>query len=148
MDPNIWGPKLWFMIHTIALNYPDNPTYQDRRSHEEFYNSLKYVIPCEKCRIHYTQRLKRMPIINHLDNSNTLFKYTIDLHNQVNKSLNKKIYSYEEVMEIYKSHYNNTSLRKKYFTLKNILLVLGVSFAIAGTVIYIKKRYPKRLIKC
>ena len=148
MDPNVWGPKLWFMIHTIALNYPDNPTYQDRRSYEEFYNSLKYVIPCEKCRIHYTQRLKRMPIINHLDNSNTLFKYTIDLHNQVNKSLNKKIYSYEEVMEIYKGHYNDTSLRKRYFTLKNILLVLGVSFAIAGTVIYIKKKYPKRLIKC
>ena len=72
MDPTVWGPKLWFMIHTIAINYPDNPTYQDKRSHEEFYNSLKYVIPCEKCRVHYTQRLKRMPIINHLDNKPTL----------------------------------------------------------------------------
>ena len=148
MDPTIWGPKLWFMIHTIALNYPDNPTYQDRRSYEEFYNSLKFVIPCEKCRIHYTQRLKRMPIINHLDNSNTLFKYTVDLHNQVNKSLNKKIYSYQEVMEIYKNHYNKSSLSKKYFTLKNVLLGVGSIFIISALVIYLKKKYPRRLIKC
>jgi len=147
MDPDVWGPKLWFMIHTIALNFPNNPTYQDKRSYEEFYNSLKYIIPCDKCRIHYTQRLKRMPIINHLDNSNTLFRYTIDLHNQVNKSLNKKIYSYEEVATIYKNHYNKSSIRKKYFTLKNILITLGVGFAIAASIIYIKKKYPKRLIK-
>ena len=148
MDPTVCGPKLWFMIHTIAINYPDNPTYQDKRSHEEFYNSLKYVIPCEKCRVHYTQRLKRMPIINHLDNSDALFRYTIDLHNQVNKSLNKKIYSYEEVMKIYKNHYNKSSISKKYFTLKNMIIGLVSVFAIAGIVIYIKKRYPKRLIKC
>ena len=148
MDPTIWGPKLWFMIHTIALNYPDNPTYQDRRSYEEFYNSLKYVIPCEKCRIHYTQRLKRMPIINHLDNSNTLFKYTVDLHNQVNKSLNKKIYSYQEVMKIYENHYNKSSLSKKYFTLKNVLLGVSSIFIISALVIYLKKKYPRRLIKC
>mgnify|MGYP003325588430 CR=1 FL=1 len=23
MEPTIWGPKLWFVIHTFALNYPD-----------------------------------------------------------------------------------------------------------------------------
>ena len=45
------------------------------------------------------------------------------MRNMKNKSLNKKIYSYEEAMAIYKNHYNNSSLRKKYFTLKNILLV-------------------------
>ena len=22
MDPTVWGPKLWFVIHTFALNYP------------------------------------------------------------------------------------------------------------------------------
>ena len=22
MDPNVWGPKLWFVMHTISLNYP------------------------------------------------------------------------------------------------------------------------------
>ena len=40
MDPKIWGPKVWFVIHTVALNYPNNPTYQDKRNHEDFFNHV------------------------------------------------------------------------------------------------------------
>ena len=25
LDPIIWGPHYWFMLHTIALNYPIRP---------------------------------------------------------------------------------------------------------------------------
>ena len=38
MDPTVWGPKLWFVIHTVALNYPDNPSYDDVRNTENFFN--------------------------------------------------------------------------------------------------------------
>ena len=114
MDPEVWGPKLWFVIHTFALNYPDNPTYEDKRVMEEFFNNLKYSIPCNKCRVHYRQRLQRDPIINYLDNRQSLFKYTIDLHNQVNKSLGKKIYSYEEVNNYYLNLYNSGQPDMRY----------------------------------
>ena len=114
MDPTVWGPKLWFVIHTFALNYPDNPTYEDKRVMEEFFNNLKYSIPCNKCRVHYRQRLQRDPIINYLDNRQSLFKYTIDLHNQVNKSLGKKIYSYEEVNNYYLNLYNSGQPDMRY----------------------------------
>ena len=109
MKSDIWGPKLWFIIHTIALNFSDNPTYEEIRNVELFFNSLKFNIPCEKCRIHYTERLDKNPIIHHLKNSETLFKYTIDLHNEVNKSLGKRIYTYEEVVVIYKKEYNDNT---------------------------------------
>ena len=154
MDPIVWGPKLWFVIHTFALNYPDNPTYEDKRVMEEFFNNLKWSIPCEKCRIHYRERLQRNPIINYLDNKQSLFKFTIDLHNQVNQSLGKKIYSYDEVVQIYKEFYNpekflaeQPSFFKKWFNLK----YLGISAAIFAVLVtimyYLKKKYPRRLIK-
>ena len=44
MDPEVWGPKLWFVIHTFALNYPNNPNYEDKRVMEEFFNNLKYIV--------------------------------------------------------------------------------------------------------
>lgn len=154
MDPTVWGPKLWFVIHTFALNYPDNPTYEDRRVMEEFFNNLKYSIPCHKCRIHYRQNLQNNPIISYLDNKQSLFKYTVDLHNLVNKSLGKKIYSYEEVTDIYKKHYNPSAIKeekpsifkrwfnKTYLTYSVIVLVLLTIIAV-----YLKKKYPRRLIK-
>ena len=40
MDPEIWGPKLWFVIHTIALNFPDEPTYNDIRNTEQFFETF------------------------------------------------------------------------------------------------------------
>ena len=155
MDPTVWGPKLWFVIHTFALNYPDNPTYEDKRVMEEFFNNLKYSIPCNKCKVHYRQRLERDPIINYLDSKQSLFKHTIDLHNQVNKSLGKKIYSYDEVVQIYKQHYNPGELEnekaksflKKWFNPKYVggAAVLFVVLVFVG--IYLRKKYPKRLIR-
>ena len=25
LDPVVWGPHYWFVLHTIALTYPSNP---------------------------------------------------------------------------------------------------------------------------
>ena len=141
--------------HTFALNYPNEPNYEDKRVMEEFFNNLKSTIPCQKCRIHYTQRLERNPIINYLDSKQSLFKYTVDLHNQVNKSLNKKIYTYDEVVDIYKQHYNPDEVAKekrfdfikkrinyKYLggAVVTLLILLGLGY-------YLKKKYPRRFIK-
>jgi hypothetical protein len=155
MDPEIWGPKLWFVIHTFALNYPDNPSYEDKRVMEEFFNNLKYSIPCNKCKVHYRQRLERDPIINYLDNKQSLFKYTIDLHNQVNKSLGKRIYSYDEVVELYKEHYNPNEVKKeehrsfikKWFNPKYVGGGAIVLVILICLVYYFRKKYPKRLIR-
>jgi hypothetical protein len=154
MEPAIWGPKLWFVIHTFALNYPDNPTYENKRVMEEFFNNLKHSIPCQTCRIHYSQRLQNNPIMNYLDNKQSLFKYTIDLHNQVNKSLGKKIYSYDEVVNIYKQHYNPGAVKddqpgffKRWFNLKYIGISAVTLIVLTILVLYLKKKYPKRLIK-
>lgn len=147
MDPTVWGPKLWLVIHTMALNYPDNPTYEDRRNYENFFNSLKFVIPCDKCRLHYTERINKKPIINYLDNTDSLFRYTIDLHNDVNKSLGKRTYIYDEVIEIYKKHYNQTETSGyKFFNKTNIIIAGVLIIAIMG-IIYYRKKYKYRIIK-
>ena len=26
MNPKIWGPHAWIFLHSITLNYPENPT--------------------------------------------------------------------------------------------------------------------------
>ena len=41
MDPTIWGPKLWFVIHTVTFNYPSNPTNIDKKVHFDFFMNLR-----------------------------------------------------------------------------------------------------------
>tara|TARA_R110002050_G_scaffold49494_1_gene114999 strand:+ start:38 stop:472 length:435 start_codon:yes stop_codon:yes gene_type:complete len=139
MEPTVWGPKLWFIMHTFALSYSINPTDGEKAAMAEFFNNLKYTIPCNKCRIHYTAHLSKNPIENHLDNRDALFKFTVDIHNEVNKTIGKRIFSYEEALDLYRAHYSNEKPASS-----NGLIYCVIVIFILIIAIYITKEYITR----
>jgi hypothetical protein len=104
MNPNIWGPPMWISLHTITLNYPDNPTPCQQKMIREFFWNLQYVLPCEMCRNHYAEMIRTHP--PDTKDKKSLVYWLIDRHNQVNERLGKRIYSYEEVLKKYQDLYN------------------------------------------
>lgn len=105
MNQNIWGPHLWFSLHTISFNYPLKPKEQDKIDYNIFFNSLKQVIPCSVCKKNYIRHLNELPIEQHLDNRKKLVYWVIDLHNMVNGETGKKILSYQNVIKKYEDAY-------------------------------------------
>ena len=101
IKPKIWGPHGWKFMHYVSLGYPSNPTEEDKRNYKNFYTSLQHILPCAKCANNYSHNLKKYPIDNHLSSRDTLVKWVIDIHNQVNNELNKKEYTYEEALSLY-----------------------------------------------
>ena len=101
MKPEIWGPHLWYILHIISFEYPLNPTEYDKRIYHDFYTSLKDVIPCEMCKKHYRTHIHKYPLTPHLDTRDTLIKWVIQVHNFVNASLGKPIFTIAQVMDIY-----------------------------------------------
>ena len=99
MEPKVWGKYIWTSIHMIALGYPDKPTQEDKINYKEFYINLWKVIPCYKCSINYKRHLQDIPIDEHLNDNMSLFKWTVDFHNIVNKELGKKQWTFEESLE-------------------------------------------------
>ena len=90
MNPKKWGPKAWFFIHSIALNYPENPSEQEKEDYKIFYTSLENVLPCSVCAKHYKDNLKDLPLTDKvLDSRKDLFLWTVKMHNKVNKSRGK-----------------------------------------------------------
>lgn len=152
MDPTVWGPKLWFALHTMTFNYPENPTEIDKRNYHDFFTNLKNVIPCAKCSKHYGEHLLNNPLSPNLDSKELLVKWLIDLHNDVNKSLNKRLYSYDEVIKIYQDHYKNSDSEKE---IKNnnlgirryIQIMFIITFLIICFVLYIKCFRKKRIFQ-
>lgn len=100
--PTVWGPLFWHTIHIVALGYPQNPTYGEKRAAKEFYESLAFLIPCPVCREHYSQHLKRMPLTPHLDTRGDLFRWTVQLHNEVNKVTGKPHVTEAEAIYYYR----------------------------------------------
>lgn len=102
LPPTVWGPLFWHTIHITALGYSNEPTYSQKRAAKEFFEALAHLIPCPLCRSHYETHIQKYPISPHLDKRIDLFRWTVNLHNEVNKSLGKPVKTEMEVIYFYK----------------------------------------------
>lgn len=102
MIPEIWGPSLWYKIHTLALSYPFKPTNDDIKKYYNIYTNLWTIIPCEKCSVNYKRHLQELPIKPFLSSKYKLFEWTVNMHNLVNKELKKPIMPLQDALIMYK----------------------------------------------
>ena len=124
MHPEFWGPSGWKFLHSVTFQYPIKPTVNDKAHYKEFFNSLKHTLPCEKCAYHYTAHLRKFPIDSALETREKLVRWLINVHNEVNKSLGKREYSYEEVIDIYKDEMDGVLGRVSFTNTLLLIIVL------------------------
>uniref|UniRef100_A0A6C0D3C5 thiol oxidase n=1 Tax=viral metagenome TaxID=1070528 RepID=A0A6C0D3C5_9ZZZZ len=122
MLTTVWGPGMWHYLHTMSFNYPVKPTCQDKTRYSDFIYSLRYVLPCGKCRKNLCKNLKRLPLkISNMESRATFSKYVYDLHELINTMLGKKSgLSYEEVRERYEHFRARCAKTKKNATKKKL----------------------------
>lgn len=110
ITPEIWGPYGWKFIHMVALAYPLNPTEEDKLNYYNFFKSISNILPCHLCSDHYKTNLKKYPLNDEiLSTRENIVKWTIDMHNEVNISNNKKVYDYITAIKLINNNYNSES---------------------------------------
>jgi len=85
IDPSVWGPPLWYVIHMQALMYPSKPTRQEKQKMISFFEGLVDVLPCQSCSTHYKQELARLDRTKTFGSRDALFGWTVRFHNSVSK---------------------------------------------------------------
>ena len=103
MLTSVWGPSMWHTLHTISFNYPVNPSKKDVKNYKNFILNLQYILPCSYCRENLKNNFKKFPLKNiHMKNRDTFSYYIYQLHERINKCLNKvSNLSYADVKERY-----------------------------------------------
>jgi len=124
MNPEVWGKRGWFFIHNIPLNYPREPTERDKLNYKIFFTSIANVLPCSICSFHYKQNLIEKELDKGLNSQIDLFKWTVDMHNKVNKKTGKRELSYLEALDHINRVYRNETTIWKYLTISNFLIVV------------------------
>ncbi len=125
MDPKIWGESFWNTIHYIAINYPNNPLDEDKTNVKIFFLSLTNLLPCEKCRHHYKLNLIKYPLSDEILSSKTnLFKWTNDLHNEVNRMNEKNIVTFDNAYKYYISDKSKKNINYKYIIIVIMILLI------------------------
>jgi hypothetical protein len=137
IDPDLWGPYFWNVIHLTSFGYPDNPNNLDKQSYLDFYLNLGKVLPCDSCSNSCISFMEnpRCNLNDALNSRDSLIKWTYDLHNTVNEKLEKKYsQTFESFNKNYISNLNNSKIKYK------IIIYLLVILIIILTVVLIIKR--------
>jgi hypothetical protein len=97
INPTVWGPSLWRVLHSLAFSISQTPDPQKTRQFLELVDSLRNLLPCEECRLHFDDYVNE----NNPKKASDLAYWTFELHNSVNKRLGKPQFSFDDVSKLY-----------------------------------------------
>jgi hypothetical protein len=98
-----WKQTTWYVFHMFSLHY--QPAYRDK--YITFFHSFKFILPCEVCLHHYQYHLKREKYtLQENINEKDIFAWTVQIHNLVSSSIQKKTWAMDEA----KMHYHKLKL--------------------------------------
>jgi hypothetical protein len=89
-----FGPRTWDHLHVWGLGYPNDPTPEQRANCLSYIFALQKTLGCMSCSRHMLQRLQKKPL--NMANRTTLTISLWEFHNDVNISIHKPVFSWEE----------------------------------------------------
>ena len=96
-----WGGPVWFILHYTAKTMPEQIPQGMSTSFKALIVCLQYLLPCPKCRKHLALNLVQLHIDDYIWAKDSLFLWTVLLHNQVNKDLNKPFIPVDQAWNLY-----------------------------------------------
>lgn len=153
LTPDGWGPYLWATIHLTALGSPDTFDDIQASAYRSFYNSLPTIMPCASCADHLRKNLTTIPLDDSvLKGRESLFEWTVKLHNTVNTMLGKPIAELEESRKFWNSvadghHRPFTQKQNNSFNIKEyskIIWVILFAIILLGIWILLKSNKEHR----
>ena len=110
----MWQSITWIFFHKLSLNQDTSKN----NYYEKFFNSFRYIIPCSICRNHYISMLNepKLNLKKRIENK-TLFEFTIDIHNIVNKRIGGFQWNYEKSRKYYNSFFFNINNFEKFISI-------------------------------
>ena len=141
LDPKIWGPHYWFVLHTIALNYPLHPNETSKKKYYDFIQNLPIFIPIGDMGNSFSRILDKYPVTPYLDSRSSFIKWMYFIHNQVNLSLDIPEKSLQETLKEYYKLYEPIEVKiKDDLFRKEKYIYLGlITFLIIISIVCYKK---------
>ncbi|KAK6159231.1 hypothetical protein DH2020_006545 [Rehmannia glutinosa] len=89
------GRATWTFLHTLAAQYPDKPTRQQKKDVKELMGILSRMYPCKECADHFKEVIRANPV--EAGSHHEFSQWLCHVHNVVNRSLGKVVFPCERV---------------------------------------------------
>lgn len=128
-----WGPYLWIVLHTFAEKLGRQPNelmaLDEAREIVIILKATEHIMPCEKCRKHYHEYLKKNPVDDFVQRRGEFLRQAVrtwlwKLHEAVNERNGAPSFPIEEVTPKYQ-HTNTAQPLKELYTVLYSSIPLG-----------------------
>ena len=133
LNPTVWGPFYWFVLHTIALTYPQNPNETLKKKYYDFIHNIPLFLPVSTIGNQFSVLLDKYPVTPYLDSQPSFVKWMHFIHNKINVSLNYPELTMEEAMVKYYEHYKPKEIiakeqrkRREKYVFGRIIIVIAL----------------------
>ena len=101
MTQHSWKTAFWTFIHTLALQ----PMIHHGNQADicRAFESLEHLIPCSQYKSHFVEFKNMNDIVTYMqeDEYMGVFKWTVDLHNMINREMGAPTLSYKEALSVW-----------------------------------------------
>jgi hypothetical protein len=137
LDPHVFGPHYWFMLHTIAISYPLRPNAITKKKYHTFIMTLPLLLPNEKMASNFEKLLDLYPVTPYLDTRDSFIRWMHHIHNKLNEQLEKPKITLAQFYENYYNQYKPNDVKyKEYYKLISKIVYAIVIFACIGIIAY------------
>lgn len=141
LEQSVWLPKYWFVMTTIATQYPLKPNEVTRKKYYELVQNLPLFMPQSDASKILLELLDKYPVTPYLDDREGFMKWVHFIKNKVNSSLGLNEQTTAEALQEYYNEYKPRSIvmrdvikqREKY-----LYLAIIISFILGGMYLYSK----------
>ena len=141
LDPEIWGPKYWFVLMTISLNYPLYPNEISKKKYDDLIQNIPLLIPVKDISNSFSKLLDDFPVTPYLDSRESFIKWVHFIHNKMNILSDKPEVTLEEALEEYYENYKSLEVKETKMRLsrEKIAYILILILLVVLTAIVYKK---------
>jgi len=100
-SPEVFGPPMWFSLHTMAAKYPQVPDASKRASCVQMLKVLPDLLPCEECSNHFRAFVETIDLEDVCSSRDKFSSLMCCAHNDVNSRTGKDIFPCDAVIERY-----------------------------------------------
>jgi len=138
LDPNIWGPHFWFVLHTLAISYPHHPNAVTKKKYYELIQNLPLFIPTETIGNNFSQLLDEYPITAYLDSRESVIRWMHFIHNKINEKLEKPKISINEFYVRYYEAYKpkHIQLQDQYRWNQKLIYII-IILAVTSLIVFL-----------
>jgi len=143
-DSVIWGPHMWFFLHTTSMCYPIHPNAITKKKYYEFVQNIPLFIPNEKMSSDFEKLLNEYPVAPYLDTRESFVRWVWFIHNKINETLEKPKISFNDFYIQYHEMYKPADVKmreyikqKEYYKIKEKMLYAFIIIFMIGLIYYL-----------